>query len=144
MALVNGAWSCSKFGKGSQISTQSSRSISGWNNSNWDGWSLNDDSTPVNIRAIQGHCSRPFASREFFKNMIEVPHGWTTVIYHSSSPQYLDKFLLTGLIAGAMGRKEGRQACYVSAAHPRKSLQHLITKVGHHGSFLVKAQVMDL
>ena len=32
-----------------------------------------------------------------------------------------DKILLNGLIAGGTGRKEGRQTCYFSAAHPQKS-----------------------
>ena len=52
----------------------------------------------------------------------------------------LDNFLLFGLIAGGMGRKEGRQARYVSAAHPqqckavhdRKSWQpHRVRHVHH-------------
>ena len=49
--------------------------------------------------------------------MIEIPNGWTNAIYHSSAQKYLDKLLLNGLIAGGTGRKEGRQACYFSAAH---------------------------
>ena len=41
--------------------------------------------------------------------------------YHSRCQQYLDKTLLNGLIAGGIGRKEGRQSSYFSAAHPQKS-----------------------
>ena len=52
--------------------------------------------------------------------MIEIPHGWTNLICHSSSPQYLNINLLNGRIAGGKGRKERRQPCYVSAAHPEE------------------------
>ena len=45
---------------------------------------ITDDLTPAYIRAVQGHCSRPTANPEFFKNMIEIPHGWTNVICHAS------------------------------------------------------------
>ena len=53
-------------------------------------WHKKDDDTSAYIRAIQGHCSRSSANPEFFKNMIEIPQGWTNVICHSSSQQYLD------------------------------------------------------
>ena len=53
--------------------------------------------------------------------MIESPHGWTSVIYHSGNKKYLDKILLIGLIAGGIGRKGG-QECYLSAAYPQKSM----------------------
>ena len=80
-----------------------------------------DNISPAYIRAIRGHCSRPIVIPEFFKHMIEMPHGWMNVIYHSSSQQYLDTFLLRGLIAEGIGRKEGTQAWYFPAAHPQKS-----------------------
>ena len=51
--------------------------------------------------------------------MIEIPHGWTNVIYHSRSQQYFDTILLTGLIAVGMGRKEGKHT--FSAPHLQKS-----------------------
>ena len=41
---------------------------------------------PAYIRATQGLCSRPSANPEFFKRMIEIPHGWTNVTYHSKFP----------------------------------------------------------
>ena len=63
-----------------------------------------DDITLACIRAIQGHCSRPTANREFLRKMFGIPHGWTNVIYHSSSQHYLDTILLNGLIAGRIGR----------------------------------------
>ena len=53
--------------------------------------------------------------------MSETPHGRTNVIDQSSSQQYLDQILLHGLIAGRIGRKEGIQACYFSAALPQES-----------------------
>ena len=37
------------------------------------------------------------------------------------SQQFFDKLLLNGLTAAGTGRKEGRQACYFSAAHLQKS-----------------------
>ena len=40
---------------------------------------------------------------------------------HSSSPQYLDKFLFNGLIEGGIDRKESTQACHFSAEHPHQS-----------------------
>ena len=80
-----------------------------------------DDKTSAHVRAFQGHCSRPTANPEFFNNVIELPHGWTNVIYHSSYQHGLDKMLLNGMTAGGMGWKEGRQACYCSAAHPEES-----------------------
>ena len=80
-----------------------------------------DEATPAKIRAVFGHCSRLFVNPEFFRNMIEIPYGWTNAIHHSMSQQYLDKVLLGSLIAGRTGRKEGGQACYFSAAHPPKN-----------------------
>ena len=80
-----------------------------------------DDNTTAYTRAIQGHCSRPIVNPGFFKKIIETPQGRTHAIYHSSSQQYLDKMLLNGLIAGGMGRIDGRQACYFSAALSRES-----------------------
>ena len=47
-------------------------------------WYRSDDSTPAFFRAIQGHCSRPIASPDSVKTMIEIPHEWTNEIYHSS------------------------------------------------------------
>ena len=93
-------------------------------------WHKHDDETPAFFRAFQGHCSRPLVNPKFFGKMIEIPHRWTNVIYHSSSQQHLDKILLTGLIAGRTRRKEGRQACYFSAAHPQES-----TAVRHRKSW---------
>ena len=82
-------------------------------------WS--DNSTQICIRAIQGHCSRPIVNPEFFKNMIEMPHGRTNVTCHSSfQQQSLDNNLLNGVIAGGKGGEEGRHACYLSAARPQK------------------------
>ena len=43
------------------------------------------------------------------------------VIFKLSSHQYFDRIMLNSLIAGGTGSKEGRQACYVSAAHPQES-----------------------
>ena len=68
-------------------------------------WNKSDDSTPTHIRTIQGRCSRAIASPEFRKNKIQTPHGWTYAVYHSSFQQYLDKILLIGLIARAIGKK---------------------------------------
>ena len=48
-------------------------------------WYESSDSTPSHIQAIQCVCSGPNASPKLFTNMIEIPHGWTNVIYHSSS-----------------------------------------------------------
>ena len=84
-------------------------------------WHKHDDDTRVYIRAIQGNCPRPLANREVFKHVIEMLRGWTNVIDHSSSKQYLNKTLFNGLIAGGRGRNEGRQACYFSAAHTQNS-----------------------
>ena len=103
-------------------------------------WYKSDDSTPANIRPTQCHCLRPIAKPEFFQHMIEIPHGRTDVIYHSSSLQYLDTNMLNALTAGGRGRKEGRQASYFSAAHlqeskavpDRKSWQPLIIPYVHH------------
>ena len=75
---------------------------------------LYDETTPAHIRSLQGHCSRPVAKPEFFEHMFEIPHGCTNVIYQSSSRQH-------GLIAGGIGRIDGRQACYLSDAHPQQS-----------------------
>ena len=66
-------------------------------------WHKHDDDTLVQSRAIQGHCSRLIVSPEFFQNVIECPHGWTHVIHHSSSQQYLDTHVL---IAGRTGTRE--------------------------------------
>ena len=33
-------------------------------------------------------------------SIVEIPHGWTNAISHSSSQQYFDKIMLSGLIAG--------------------------------------------
>ena len=84
-------------------------------------WYTSDDSTTAYILAIQDHSSRPIVKPEFFKNMIEIPRGWTNVIHHSNSWQYLDKLLLNGPIVGGRCRKEGGQTCYFSAAHPLQS-----------------------
>ena len=81
----------------------------------------NDDDTPAYIRTIEGHCSRPTANLELFKNVTEIPHGWNNVIHHSSSQQYLDNLLFNGQIARSIGRKESKQACYFLAAHPQRS-----------------------
>ena len=51
--------------------------------------------------------------------MIGIPHGWSNVIYHSSS-QHPEKILLNGLIAGGIDRKEGRQDV-TSRPHAQKS-----------------------
>ena len=51
-----------------------------------------DNSAPTCIRAVQVHCSRPMASPEFAKHVIETPQRWTNVTYHSNSQQYFDKF----------------------------------------------------
>ena len=80
-----------------------------------------DDSTPAHTPAIEGPCSEPIANPELLKHVIEIPHGWRNAIYHSSFQQYVDKLLLNGRIAGGIGRKEGSQACYFSAAHPQQS-----------------------
>ena len=69
-----------------------------------------DDDTPVYIRATEGQCSRPIVNPEFFKNVIKIPHGWTTVVYHSNSQQHLDKIMLNGLTVGEIRSEEGRQA----------------------------------
>ena len=84
-------------------------------------WYNGDVVTPAYIRATQGHCSRPITGPELFKHMIEIPHGWTNAIHHSSHQQYVDKIMSNGLISGGLGRKEGRQACHFSAAHPQQS-----------------------
>ena len=84
-------------------------------------WYIVDDSTPASFRAIQGRCSGPSENPECFKHVIQFSHGWTNVIYHSSSQQYLAQILLTDLIVRGMNRKAGRQACYFSAAHPQQS-----------------------
>ena len=91
----------------------------------------NDNTDPLDIpirerrlttlEPIQGHCAKPIGSPEFFKFVIEIPHGWTNVIYHSNYQQYLDTFLFNGLIAGETGRKESRQACHFVSAHPQDS-----------------------
>ena len=90
---------------------------------------------------------------------IKIPQGWTNVIYHTKSQQYLDTMLLNGLIAGGIGRKEGRHAWF-SAAHPqeskaapeRKSWEPQLVPYFHHKWHtdtiydidLVKAKEMDL
>ena len=84
-------------------------------------WCKSDNSTLAYVRALQGHCKRTIANAKFFKNLIEIPHGWTYVIYHSSSQQYFEKIMLRGLFAGGTGREEGRQACYCSAAHSQQN-----------------------
>ena len=71
--------------------------------------------------------------------MIEIPHGWTNVINHACSRQYVEyveKIMLNGLGAGGTGRKESRQPCYFSAAHPREHQAVLNQKVGNNSSFL--------
>ena len=114
-----------------------------------------DDSTPAKNRVIQGHCSRPIANPEFFKNLIDTPLGWTNAIFQSCSQQYLDKILLNGLIAGGKGRHMlllGRasstkrsRTCSEKLAGTDRSLQS--SQVGHrwhtHTAYeidLVKAQ----
>ena len=68
--------------------------------------------------------------------------------------------LLNGMTAGGMGRKEGRQACYFSAAHPEESkavlnpkswVPQIVLHVHHkwhtdtiYEIDLVKTQDMDL
>ena len=47
---------------------------------------------------IQGHCSRSIENPRLFKHVIGILHGWTNVIYHSSSQQYLNKILFNDLI----------------------------------------------
>ena len=83
-----------------------------------------DNSTAAYTRAIEDHCSRPFANREFFKNVIEIPRGWTNVIYDSCSEQYID----TNSVE-CRGKKENThvtsQARILSRAR-----QYLIGKVG--------------
>ena len=71
-------------------------------------WYQSDELIHAFIRAIQAHGSRS----EFFKNMVEVPHGWTNVMYHSSSKQYFANMLLHGLTAGGIRRNEDRRSCY--------------------------------
>ena len=124
-------------------------------------WYKSDNNTPAHVRAIQGHCSRPInCFPEFFKHIVEILHGWTYSIQHSSSQPYLEKILLHGLLAGGIGSEEGRQACYCSAAHSqqskavldRKSLQpHIVPDVHHkwhtdtvYETDLLKAQDMSL
>ena len=92
----------------------------------------NDGDTPAHVRAIQGHCSRPVANPEFLKNMIEIPHEWTYVIYHSSSQQSFDNILLNGVIAG------GKKAYNHVTSRPRiikKAKQYLIRQVDSHRYF---------
>ena len=62
-----------------------------------------------------------FSNPAFFKHVIGIPHGWTNVLCLSSSQQYFAKVLLSGLIAGGTNRKEGRQSCYFSTAHPQQN-----------------------
>ena len=50
--------------------------------------------------------------------------------------EYLDKIMLTGLIAGGMGTTEGRQACYFKAAHSQQSKAVLMREVASHRSLL--------
>ena len=52
--------------------------------------------------------------------MIEIPRGWRDTLSFKFQ-KYLDKILLSGLIVGGTGRKEGRQTRYFSAAHPQES-----------------------
>ena len=67
--------------------------------------------------------------------MVEIPHGWTNIINHSSSQQFVDKLLSNGLFTGGTGRQKGRQACYLSAAHPQERVRRYpIKKVGSHNS----------
>ena len=111
-------------------------------------WLKDDDDTPAHTRAIQSHRSRAIVKLEFFKNVIEVPHGWTNVLYHSSPNS-----TSTCLIAGRIGRKEGRQACCSSAADIRNNADRSekleatdrslsSSKDTVSGSDLVKAQDM--
>ena len=39
-------------------------------------------------------------------------------VMQATKPSF-DKIMLSGLIAGGIGRKEGKQTCYFSAAHPQ-------------------------
>ena len=85
-------------------------------------WHKHDNDTPASeyqsyLRSLLKTNSNP----EVFKNVSEIPHGWTKVIYNLSSQQFFDQIMLNCLIAGGTGSKEGRQACYVSAAHPQES-----------------------
>ena len=66
---------------------------------------------------------------------IEIPHGWTIVIYHPSSKRYFDRLLLNGLTAGGPGQKGDKHV----TSRPRilsNAMQYLIRKVGNHRSFL--------
>ena len=59
-------------------------------------------------RAIQDRRSWPIANLEFFKNVIDIPQGWTAAVYHSSSPPCNHTILLNGLMAGG-NRQERSQ-----------------------------------
>ena len=88
-------------------------------------WFKSDNSTPAFFDQFKVSAADQLRTPEFIEHMIEIPHGWTNVTYHSasqsSSQQYLDTILLNGLILGGTVRKQCRPACYFSAAHPQKS-----------------------
>ena len=58
----------------------------------------------------------------------------------SSSQQYLDQILLNDLIAVEVGRKNGRQACYFSAAHPQQSRAVLNSHSTRYGSEILSTK----
>ena len=60
-------------------------------------------------------CPRPTASTVFSRNMIEISHGQTNEIHHPSSLQHLETILLNGLMAGGIGRREGRLVTFQSS-----------------------------
>ena len=66
--------------------------------------------------------------------MIEIPHGSTNVICHSSSKQYLGLIMLNGLSAGGVGRKADTHVIHQSCIR-KKANQYLTRKVGEHSSF---------
>ena len=92
-----------------------------------------DNDTPAYTRAIQSHCTRTLRT-EFIKNTIEIPHGWTSVTYQSSSQQYLNKILLDGLKEQA-GKKADKHVI-LRQRIASKAKHNLIRTVGNHRSFL--------
>ena len=126
-ALVHGVQSYRKFGPCFQTSTRSSPPNSGWHSWNWDRIEsvlrLADTSMTTThlstfglFKVIVRYRKRTPSSSNMWSNYRIYGRF---IMWHARSQQYLEKILWNGLIAGRIGRREGRKAVIFSAAHPK-------------------------
>ena len=81
-------------------------------------WHRDDYNVPQHIRPIQGHCA-PHVVNSIGLRLIEIPVNWTRDTYHVERQKSLKRNVVrNGLMGLGQSVQNGRQATYISAAHP--------------------------